>query len=586
MKKIISIFTITCLLLATFVPFVSAASNDVEIISVTYNSTDDEFVLTVKGKTASAMNVSLIVKNQNGVLRAIEQTKTDVDGTFVYDIGVVITEDKGLVTDPEQPLVYTLYARTRNYKNEPDGYDVPLYSNEAKQIYCNRFNNADTDTEETMINCIETYNEVFGFGMAYYDAKKSEIEKNMIAAKTEEIFTISNILERFDKSVALAYLFDPDTSVDRTEIIEYPSYSALLQFNTGFDDADSLYPVYKSMSSTEKQNVNAIVFAESNKKFDFTELKEEFFMAITAERFADYADDYTVIYEFLKKYNGWFELDNFEDLDDSEASKIISAILEEKIPDNKADFVKLYNKHYVDILGDDKPIKKPVTDGSGGGSGGGGGGSTSSGMGTVGYEPQPEVIQPTVTPQQTASFNDLAGYGWASDAITYLAGKGIVNGKGNNEFAPADNITREEFAKILVLAYDLYDEGAECDFIDAEKDRWSYKYIASLHKYGTVQGYPDGSFGVNNLISREEMAVMLYRILLNKLEIDPKITMDKTFNDMDNISEYAVNSVLMLGANGVISGDESGNFNPKKGATRAEVCRMIYNSVAGEGGNK
>ena len=144
MKKIISIFTITCLLLATFVPFVSAASNDVEIISVTYTSTDDEFVLTVKGKTASAMNVSLIVKNQNGVLRAIEQTKTDVDGTFVYDIGVVITEDKGLVTDPEQPLVYTLYARTRNYKNEPDGYDVPLYSNEAKQIYCNRFNNADS----------------------------------------------------------------------------------------------------------------------------------------------------------------------------------------------------------------------------------------------------------------------------------------------------------------------------------------------------------------------------------------------------------------------------------------------------------
>lgn len=580
MKKIISIFTITCLLLATFVPFVSAASDSVEIITVTYTSQDDEFILSVKGVTTPNMNVSLIVKNQNFQMRALEQTKAGSDGTFVYDIGVEITADKGLVTDPSQPLVYTLYAR--NYKNVSDEYEIPLYSNEAKQRIVDDFFNA-ADTEEAMIDCIDKYNDVFGFSMTYYTGNESTIASNMIAAKNAEKLTLSNISQSFDKAVTVSSLFVSDASADRTEIIEHSLYGELLDFKNGFDGMDSLYPVYKEMSDSEKQKVNAIAFAEANKKFDFAELKEEFFMAITAERFADYSDDYTVIYEFLRQYNGWFEFNKLENLTNSEVSKIITGILENEIPDNKADFVKLYNKYYEEETGDDEPVKNPVTDGSGGSSGGG---AISSGMGEIGYEPQPEVTQPTIVPDQTVSFKDLADHEWASEAIRYLAGKGVVNGKGNGEFAPADNITREEFAKILVLAYGLYDENTECDFSDTDKDRWSYKYIASLYKYGTVQGYPDGSFGVNNLISREEMAVMLYRILLNKSEIDHDIVTDKGFNDMESISEYALNSVLMLSANGVISGDETGNFNPKKGATRAEVCQMIYNSVASEGGNQ
>lgn len=583
MKKIISIFTITCLLLATFVPFVSAdSSNDVEIITVTYTSEGDEFVLTVKGVASADINVSLIVKNQNSVIRALEQARAENDGTFTYDVGVEITEDKGLVTDPDQPIIYTVYAR--DYKNVSDEYEIPLYSNEVKQRIVDKFNAA--DTEEEMIKCISDYNEVFGFSMTYYTGNESVVANNMIAAKNAEKLTLSNISKSFDKAVAVSYLFVSDASADRTEIIEYPLYSTLLEFDKGFGDAASLYPVYKEMDSDQKQKVNEIAFAEDNKKFDFAELKEEFFMAITSERFADYADDYTVIHNFLKKHNDWFELKNLEELGNSEVSKIITGILENEIPDNKADFVKLYDRYYEEETGDDEPIKKPVTDGSGGGSGGGGGGIISSGKTEIGYEPQPETTEPTVTPEQAVAFNDLAGYEWASEAILYLAGNGIVNGKGNGEFAPADNITREEFAKILVLAYGLYDESAECDFTDVPKDRWSYKYIAGLYKYGTVQGYPDGSFGVNNLITREEMAVMLYRILLNNLEIDHEVAMENSFNDMADISEYAVNSVLMLGANGVISGDETGNFNPKKGATRAEACQMIYNSVAEEGGNK
>ena len=583
MKKIISIFTVTCMLIAMFVPFVSAASDNVEIITVTYTSTGDEFILTVKGVTTPKKNVSLTVKNVNSEIRALEQVRAGDDGSFVYEIGVEITEDKGLVADPALPIVYTLHAR--NYRNATDSYVVPLYSNEAKQRIVDKFN--DATTTETMTDCIDSYNETFGFNMAYYQGNEDAIANNLIAAKNAEKLTLDNISKSFDKAVVVTKLFVSDAGADRTEIIEHTVYGTMLEFNIGFDGADSLYPEYKVMTDAEKKTVNSVVFAEDNKKFDFVELKEEFFMAVTGKKFTDNKEDYTVIYEFLKSHNDWFKLENLEDLKSTEIAEIISGILDEEFPDNKADFVKLYDKYYEDATEDGEPVKKPVTDGSGGssgGSGGGGGGMISSGTGEIGYEPKPE-IKPENKPAQTLSFNDMKGYEWANDAVLYLAGKGIVNGKAEGEFAPSDNITREEFAKILVLSYGLYDENAECEFKDAE-NRWSYKYVASLYKYGVVQGYPDGNFGVNNLISREDMAVMLYRILLNKLEIDHEVPMDKTFKDKESISEYALNSVLMLSANGVIAGDDTGNFNPKKGATRAEACQMIYNSIAGEGGSK
>ena len=183
MKKIISIFTVTCMLIAMFVPFVSAASDNVEIITVTYTSTGDEFILTVKGVTTPKKNVSLTVKNVNSEIRALEQVRAGDDGSFVYEIGVEITEDKGLVADPALPIVYTLYAR--NYRNATDSYVVPLYSNEAKQRIVDKFN--DATTTETMTDCIDSYNETFGFNMAYYQGNEDAIANNLIAARNSQI---------------------------------------------------------------------------------------------------------------------------------------------------------------------------------------------------------------------------------------------------------------------------------------------------------------------------------------------------------------------------------------------------------------
>lgn len=578
MKKIISLFTIVCLLLVTFVSFVYA-NYDVEIIKVTYTSQNDEFILTVKGTTAPGRNVSLTVKNQNSQLRALEQTRAASDGTFEYEIGVEITADKGLVADPSLPVVYTVYAR--DYNNKTTSYSVPLYSNSTKQAIVDLFNG--TNDKTTMTGYIETYGEIFGFNMSDYAGNEDAVALNMIAAKNAEKFTLENISLGFDKAVTITLLFNGDSTSDKVAVIEHPLYGGILDFEKGFDGNASIYPEYKAMEASEKTQVNSVVFADANKKFDFAELKEEFFMAITAEKFAYNKEDYTAIYEFLKLYNGWFDLEELENLKNTEISKILTGILEEGIPDNKKDFAELYSKYYAEATKDDTPVNKPA---AGGGGGGGGGSMITPPMGDVGYEPQPEAPQTGAVIVTDVSFKDLGGYEWATDAVTYLAEKGVVNGKAEGVFAPADNITREEFAKILVLAYGLYDVGTRCEFTDVEEGRWSYKYVACLYKYGVVQGYPDGSFGATNRISREDMAVMLYRVLLAKCEIDASNAETKNFNDSESISEYAANSVTMLSANGFISGDDMGNFNPKKVATRAEACQMIYNTIVKKGGNQ
>ena len=71
---------------------------------------------------------------------------------------------------------------------------------------------------------------------------------------------------------------------------------------------------------------------------------------------------------------------------------------------------------------------------------------------------------------------------------------------------------------------------------------------------------------------------MLCRVLLklSKIEIDYPET--SAYKDYNEVSEFAQNSVRTLSNHKILSGDENGFFNPKKGATRAEVCKMIYNT--------
>ena len=207
--------------------------------------------------------------------------------------------------------------------------------------------------------------------------------------------------------------------------------------------------------------------------------------------------------------------------------------------------------------------------GSGGGSGGSGGSRSSSGSPSTGAGSY-VAVKPSAS--QVDYFDDLDGYTWAKDAVNKLFEKGIISGRGSRVFAPQEKVTRQEFVKMIVCLTDSYDETAECDFEDTDKNSWYYRYVASAVKKGLIFGISDTEFGTDALITREQIAVIANRILNEKSDEDQVI-----YTDDSEIAEYAKEAVYNIKKLGIMSGYGDGTFGPKNPATRAEAAVICLN---------
>lgn len=221
----------------------------------------------------------------------------------------------------------------------------------------------------------------------------------------------------------------------------------------------------------------------------------------------------------------------------------------------------------------------PDTGGNGGNGGNGSSGNSSSkrGGGTVGISSS--LVDPPKTEPSLgeAKFYDVPEDHWAFMDIQSLAEMGVLTGTETGGFAPDDKVSREQFTKMLVLALDLPEEGAEAEFSDVAAERWSAAYIAAAAKQGIVTGYEDGTFAPADFITRQDAAVILHRACTVK-----KVTLaegEVRLTDADSVSEYAQASVTALAVSGIISGFPDGSFQPFGTLTRAQAAKMIYEIV-------
>ena len=158
----------------------------------------------------------------------------------------------------------------------------------------------------------------------------------------------------------------------------------------------------------------------------------------------------------------------------------------------------------------------------------------------------------------------------AKDAIDYLYSYGIVSGGYDDFFLPDNNITREQFVKILILAFGLYDTNAVSNFTDSEPNDWHYSYISSAVKIGVVNGLSEEEFGVGVNIQRQELVAMAYRVAdFTGYDFGEA---ENNFSDIDDAQEYAVTAINSI----PIPFASDGVFMPSIHATRAEACMMIY----------
>ena len=237
--------------------------------------------------------------------------------------------------------------------------------------------------------------------------------------------------------------------------------------------------------------------------------------------------------------------------------------------------IKIQNKDFASYAA----LADAIGEGSQGGNSGGSGGSGGSSGGGIKNAEYSETYTKTDTPEKINKniFDDIDDVSWAAEAIIELAQNGIISGKGDRLFYPNDNITREEFVKIIVKTFFENAEVSDKSFDDVSDGEWYAEFVKKACGEGIINGIGENIFGTGMNITREDMAVIAYRTALKsgKMKESERVS-GFIFADDEQISDYAKTAVYALYDAGIINGVSEDEFAAKDYLTRAQAAKIIY----------
>lgn len=558
-------------------------SNDIKFYSKI--STELGYCFVVEGVSASkeaGKNINLIVLNPGA---SFEDSKNDKSKLMLQYQNDTVTDETGnfkfefpIYTDGYNDSgIYTAYIGGDDYSKNVLIGSFYFASEDDKKVRIDKICNADSTG---MYSAVTEAAEVLWRDSDMYKAvDKTEFAKLLYSniSSGEIVIDVQDIIDAETKLNQLLllsayndglkeFVVDSNNNFINTELIDYTTID-----ENGADIYKNVYSEILNDSGKAKL-VNNLLGKEVNTIKDLKTLFVQNVVALAVNNSKD--SGYGHVAKILTKenadvtkidINGYLNLSNNNK--NSAASKLVdlsistSAELEDKLGD------------IVDDI--NSPSKPGGNTSSGGGSGSGG----SKGQSTL-----PSIVpnQNVVNNGSTISnevFSDIGNTEWAKEAILFLNEKGIVSGVGENKFNPNSAITREQIAKILALAFEISADNSENVFADVTEGQWYYEYISALYENGIVNGISDSEFGVGRSVTRQDFAVMVYRIIGNSEEISANLE----FTDVEEISDYALNAVSYLSSKGIINGFEDGSFGAKKVLTRAQAAKIIYEIVkAGE----
>ena len=258
--------------------------------------------------------------------------------------------------------------------------------------------------------------------------------------------------------------------------------------------------------------------------------------------------------------SGDLNLDEYNALSETNKNAVINKLFN-NLPDNMENLKADFKKYCSDASSSGSSNSG---NGGGGGSSGGkssGGAMSGSALGTV------SGIGKGQTPPV---FSDTASH-WAKAYIDTLSSKKIISGYENGMFYPDKNVTRAEFSKMIALAMDIRPDTASASvFHDVSDKDWYKPYVTAMAKNGLINGY-NGFFNPDDYITREDMAVIIYRVLKYK---GYAMNSETEFADIISASDYTLEAIAKLGGSRIITGSEN-NFRPKDMSTRAETATVL-----------
>ncbi|PQP81934.1 hypothetical protein C0Q44_19925 [Paenibacillus sp. PCH8] len=179
---------------------------------------------------------------------------------------------------------------------------------------------------------------------------------------------------------------------------------------------------------------------------------------------------------------------------------------------------------------------------------------------------------------------DMQNHNWAIQEVQNLYGKGVISGMSATRFVPQGELTRAQFLQMIIkgMGEVRQPDPSIASPSDVEEGQWYADSVRIGLAMNIVHGRADGTFGANESISREDMAVMLNRALqaaTRQKNTIPSTAGHLAFKDQSDIAEYAKEAVASMMQLDVLNGMPDGTFAPKQTANRAQgavaVARLL-----------
>ncbi|WP_019913041.1 S-layer homology domain-containing protein [Paenibacillus sp. HW567] len=176
-------------------------------------------------------------------------------------------------------------------------------------------------------------------------------------------------------------------------------------------------------------------------------------------------------------------------------------------------------------------------------------------------------------------FKDVSGH-WAKDIVNNMGSRMIIDGTGNGMFTPDADITRAEFAAIIVRGLGLKLENNAAPFTDVKASDWYSGAVQTAYAFNLINGFEDGTFRPSDRITREQAMTIIAKAmkitaLKDKLPGKAADELLSPFTDAGSVSQWAASSAADSIEAGIVSGRSATKLAPQAYITRAEVAAII-----------
>ena len=194
--------------------------------------------------------------------------------------------------------------------------------------------------------------------------------------------------------------------------------------------------------------------------------------------------------------------------------------------------------------------------------------------------PNGQVTVTVTFEQAPLPFHDVTEGDWFYDAVRYAYETGLMDGVGGNRFAPNSETTRAQLVTILYRLAGEPEPGGDSGFSDVAAGTWYTDAVAWAAQNGIVNGVSDTEFAPGDDITREQLAAILYRYAACQgYDVSQRADLSG-FGDASSISGYAQEALSWAHAQGLVLGFEDGSLRPQGTASRAQIAAVLMRFLA------